>query len=120
MTCRIAERVCGDHLLEADLWGVISPEHFDDMPTTRPSGLASPIGPFHARCVHQRAFLVPDAGCCAAPRSRLTANARSESFREALGIESAGQCFENESVEGLGGEGHSNSDKIGRASCRER
>lgn len=38
------------------------------------------------------------------------ANGRPESFRQELGIESAGQCFENESVEGLGGEGDSNSD----------
>src|ERR1035441_6703583 len=87
MTSRSHGWACGHHLLEADLWRLISPQHFDDMPTTRPSGLASPIGLFHARCVHQRAFLVPDAGCCAAPRSRLTANGRSESFRQELGIE---------------------------------
>jgi hypothetical protein len=33
---------CGDHSLQADLWGLISSRHFDDMPTTRPSDFPEP------------------------------------------------------------------------------
>ena len=38
MTSRSHGWACGHHLLEADLWRLISPQHFDDMPTNRPSG----------------------------------------------------------------------------------